>query len=486
VQSFRNFRFFFTLLTVVTALFFVSTPAVKGQQNPSEARNPFSPEATVARGDPPLTESMVDTYVGFHLWVLEIPYSSQARALGRAMLLNDWKTPAGIQHHMAVLSMAALVLQQTPENREFTLCAIQPVNLSGKREDKRPYAQWLVAAYEQAQRPIAPGTPPLTERIVSRISAYQAWITDVPVTQSWKANGRAMLIADWKKAENVREYMLMLDREIDLARRSDEERDYIRAQYLPGQIKAMRAQKGNPDNLWALAAYDAAHPTIAAGDPPLTRQVVDAFTEQLCFEQNEGGGLHMDCNQALKDMYAQQFAQSYGTLPSEQKNKLALFPQVWAWTRLSWATASEADRQKLRVKWQQRMGANGQTESAASTAIARHYEFLKRDPNSVTEQELIEAAKDCDTAAQQCRREQHPDLAATWDKAASHLRGGKAAYLQYAASEQQAKNELMQIMLQHRQQNSARLADSLNNLNSSLPSFHYEVRGGRQVRVDDH
>jgi hypothetical protein len=484
VQGFRNFRFFFTLLSVVTALLFVSMPAAKGQ-NPFEGRTPSSPDTTIANGEPPLTESMVDLYVNFDLWVLEIPYSAQARLLARAMLLEDWKNPADIQKDMATISLAAQVLQQTPENREFTRCDIQPMALGGMRADKRPYAQWVVAAYEQAQRPIAPGNPPLTESMVSRFTAFQGWLLEVPVTQSWKANMRAMLIDDWKKPEEIKNDLVWLDRQIDSARHTAEERDYMRAQNQPGLINAMRGDKGHPYTLWMLAAYDAAHPTIAAGNPPLNRQAVDAYTERYCFVQKEAGGAHLDCNQALKDSYAEAFAKTYPGLSSEEQKKLAQAPQTWAGTRLYWATASEADRQKLRARWQQDMRANGQFDADTSAVIARHYEFLKRDPNTVSERELLEAAQDCDIVAQQCRREQHPDRAATWDRAASHLRGGKAAYVQYAANEELAKRELMQIMLRHQQENSARLADSLNNLNSGLPSFHYEDRGGHQVRVDD-
>src|SRR5260370_15700494 len=164
----------------------------------------------------------------------------------------------------------------------------------------------------------------------------------------------------------------------------------------------MRVDRGNPAAPWIVAAYDAPHPSIAAGNPPLTRQAADAYTELLCFIRNQAGGPRQEANQALKDSNAQLIAQKYPKLSSDSQQKLAQMPQNWAMVRLEWVKGSEADRQKMVAKWQPMVQPSRPAEVDA--AFARYNALIAKDARTVSEQELLRTAQDCDDLAQYCRR----------------------------------------------------------------------------------
>src|SRR5450759_3747114 len=112
-----------------------------------------SPNAVLAKGDPPLTESMVDVYNNLEAWLYELPRTQQQRNSVRAMMIEDWKKPAEIKGYMSNLSMAAQLAQATPDQREFVRCQLQPGNLQTARADKgNPDAQRIVAAYAQSHQ----------------------------------------------------------------------------------------------------------------------------------------------------------------------------------------------------------------------------------------------------------------------------------------------------------------------------------------------
>src|SRR5258708_28285677 len=84
-------------------------------------------------------------------------------------------------------------------------------------------------------------------------------------------------------------------------------------------MKKMRADKGNPDAQALVTGYDAAHPPIAAGNPPLTRQASDAWTELYCFVHNQSGAPHMDATQAVKDDFAHALTENWLKYPPSSR-----------------------------------------------------------------------------------------------------------------------------------------------------------------------
>jgi hypothetical protein len=407
-------------------------PRAADQSDPFASRIPpnVSPHAVLANANPPLTESMVDLYANFEAWLFEIPRTQQHRAGVRAMMIEDWKKPADIKNDMSNLTMAVQIAQATSDQREFIRCGLQPKVLQSVRADKdNPDTPRLLAAYEQAHQPIAPGDPPLTESMVSRFTSYLGWVLQIRLTQPLKDNLRAALLADWKKPKEIKSDMDFLNWQIDMANRSNEEKEYFRSKAEPEIIKAMRADRGNPAAPWIVAAYGASHPSIAAGNPPLTRQAADALTELLCFIRNHAGAPHQEADQAFKVASAAELAQNYPKLSSEQQQKLAQMPQDWAMLRLAWAKGSEADRQKMLSQWQPMVQPsqplNQPTDSAGDAAAKCEEVFLKKDAATTGDFELMMGAVYCDTFAKELRRKgggQNLANAARWERAASDLR----------------------------------------------------------------
>jgi hypothetical protein len=228
------------------------------------------------------------------------------------------------------------------------------------------------------------------------------------------------------------------------------ERLYVRSMVQPDMIKKMRADKGNPDAQSLVAAYDAAHPPIAAGNPSLTRQASDAWTELFCFVRNQSGAPHMDATQAVKDDFAHTLTENWATYPPEKQKALSEMPQKWPLVLFAWVKGKDAERQKILAAWQPVVNPSPPADpqqAAASEAMARAYAFAKRDANTVSDQELLQAAKDVDLVASEDRREggfQALSNAVQWEDLARVMRAGKAAYLKRAQANTQAKGDIVE------------------------------------------
>ena len=471
MQRSASLRFFALALMLATSLFAFSTPTARAQDNR------IASDAVLAQGNPPLTESMVARFTNFQAWLFEIPFTQQQRERQRAMLLQDWKKPEEIKNDMTWLTMAAQIMIQAPDQLEFIRLDLQERLLKDLRADKETAdAQWLVAAYEEAHRPIATGTPPLTESMVSHYISFIGWLFEMPLTQPLKDRQRAMLLEDWKKPKDLESDMKMLNWQLDIARYKNgpAERDYVRSLAQPDLIKNMRADRSNPDAQSLVAAYDAARRPIAVGNPPLTRQTSDAWTELFCFVHNQSGGPHMDANQTVKDDFARTLTENYAKYSPEQQKALSQMSQKWAMLRLAWLTGKDADRQKILASWQPVVNPSRPADpqlAAALEAEARSDAFVKTDPNTVSDQDLLRAAKDADLVAVQCRRQgTQQDLvnAATWDERARIMRTGKEAYLKLQANtraQNQANTDMLVIMrAQYAAQSAMRNAAAIGNM----------------------
>jgi hypothetical protein len=448
MQSSGRFRFFAIALTLSASLFVLFTPAANGQKDRVVS------DAVLAPGNPPLTESMVTRFTDFQAWLLEIPFTPQQRERIRAMLLQDWKKPEDIKSDMTWLTMEANFAKGAPDVREFIRVDFQAKVLKDLRADKNsPDSQWLAAAYDSAHQPIAAGNPPLTESMVSHYSYFIAWLLEIPLTQPVKDTLRAVMLDDWKHPKEIASDVKQLDWLLDMARyeNGQVERLFERSVVQPDMVRKMRMDKGNPEAQFLVTAYDIAHLIIIAGNPPLTREATDAWTELFCFIRNQSGAPHMDASPAVKDDFARTLTENWAKFPPEQQKALSEMPQKWALVHFAWVRNKGDERQMIMAAWQPVVnpGAPGDPQQvAASEAMARAYAFAKRDAKTVSDQELLQAAKDVDLVAMQDRRVGGPEnlgKAAQWEDLAHLMRAGKAEYLKRAqANSQQGQNAMME------------------------------------------
>ena len=451
MQSSGRFRFFAIALTLSASLFVLFTPAANGQKDRVVS------DAVLAPGNPPLTESMVTRFTDFQAWLLEIPFTPQQRERIRAMLLQDWKKPEDLKSDMTWLTTEANFAKGAPDVREFIRVDFQAKVLKDLRADKNsPDSQWLAAAYDSAHQPIAAGNPPLTESMVSHYSYFIAWLLEIPLAQPLKDRLRAMLLEDWKKPKEIETDMKTLNWQLEMARDENGEVQllYERSVIQLDMVRKMRADKGNPDSQALVGAYDAAHQSIVAGNPPLTRQASDAWAELFCFIRNQSGAPHMDATPAVKDDFARTLTENWAKFPPEQQKALSEMPQKWALVHFAWVRNKGDERQMIMAAWQPVVtpGAPGDSQQVpASEAMARAYAFTKRDAATVSDQELLRAAKDVDLVALQFRRAGGPQdvgKATQWEDLARLMRAGKAEYLKRAqANSQQGQNAMMEEYL---------------------------------------
>jgi hypothetical protein len=119
--------------------------------------------------------------------------------------------------------------------------------------------------------------------------------------------------------------------------------------------------------------------------------------------------------------------------------------------RLAWLTGKDADRQKILASWQPAVNPSQPTDprlTAALEAEARVYAFENRDANTVSEQELLRAAKDAEIVALEWRREGYLATGPQWEQLAGDCHAGKEPYLKRQAGTQ-ANANMMAIMLTH-------------------------------------
>jgi hypothetical protein len=452
MQSLGRFRFLAIALTLSASLFVLFTPAANGQKDRVVS------DAVLAPGNPPLTESMVTRFTDFQAWLLEIPFTPQQRERIRAMLLQDWKKPEDIKSDMTWLTMEANFAKGAPDVREFIRVDFQAKVLKDLRADKNsPDSQWLAAAYDSAHQPIAAGNPPLTESMVSHYSYFIAWLLEIPLTQLVKDTLRAVILEDWKNPKDIASDMKELGFQLEMARDENGEvqRLYERSAIQLDMVRKLReADNGNFVALLLVAKYDEAHPVIVAGKPPLTRQASDAWAELFCFIRNQSGAPHMDATPAVKDDFARTLTENWAKFPPEQQKALSEMPQKWALVHFAWVRNKGDERQMIMAAWQSVVnpGAPGDPQQvAASEAMARAYAFAKREAKTVSDQELLQAAKDVDLVAMQYRRVGGPEnlgKAAQWEDLARLMRAGKAEYLKRAqANSQQGQNAMMEEYL---------------------------------------
>jgi hypothetical protein len=420
----------------------LSTPVV-AQPEPS-------PDALIAAGNPPLTERMVEQYANLQGWILEVPVSKEFLAWQRADLKGAWSNSQLVN---AVLGMLADAARLTPDDREFYRVDAQQHILASLRTQSAPAAQFYLTSFAAAHAPIAPGSPALTESMVSHYVAFVGWLLEIPVTDAFAADQRARLLRDWKNPRDAEGSLRVLQWQLKYAelKGGGPERDYARTVDQPAWISQMRGHPDNPDNQAVLAPFDAAHRSLAAGKPALTRQASDAWAELYCFIRNQG--LHEGCvaNPSLKNAFAAQLAGAWPTYNAERRKWFSDMPNRWAGVRWLWTAGQDADRAKIVTAWLPIVNPPPPPDAqlaAAMKALARTDAFLKKDPSTVSSREMLQAAADEDLMAAQYRRQGAPALAANADALARTLHtGSPQAYANLVAQQKAnaANNDALAI-----------------------------------------
>lgn len=137
------------------------------------------------------------------------------------------------------------------------------------------------------------GNPPLTRFMLDECNDFLEWLMQTPLTDAQKATMETELRAYWQK--NIRKEIdgigELLKVRQQLATLKPAEREVARQLVLDESIKQWRSEKDSPAAKMMMDIYDSSHKPIAAGNPPLTRQNVNAFAEFLCFAAGQTAGV---------------------------------------------------------------------------------------------------------------------------------------------------------------------------------------------------
>jgi hypothetical protein len=426
---------------------------------PAAAQPEPSLDAVIAPGNPPLTERFVEQYANLEAWVLEVSLTREFLDYQRSDLKDAWSGPQAANRLRALVDN---VSQLTPENRTFLRVTMQKNRLEDLRKQRDPASKFYLEAFAAAHPAIAPGNPPLTESMVSHYVEFVAWLLEIPVTPAFAADQRARLLNDWKNPDTAAGSARVLQWQLTYAefKGGSLQRDYERTIEQPAWIAQMRAHRENPDSAVMLAAFDAAHPPLAAGQPALTRQMSDAWTELYCLIRDQGLGEHLVADQANKDAFAAQLARQWPTLTAEQRKALSVMPTRWAAVRWVWSAGQPADRAKMVAAWLPAVNPPAPPDAQLAAAIkarARADEFLKKPPSTVTSREMLAAAADQDLLAAQYRRQGAADLAKDAENIARVLHTGSPQAYVAAAPQWAANRDALAIA---RAQERARIAAS--------------------------
>ena len=201
--------------------------------------------------------------------------------------------------------------------------------------------------------PIA-GHPPLTAELLNKATGFFEWLLDAQLTVEQRREFQDSLAQSWieKRKDEIQSTVTVVQFSDRLDGMSQKDREAYR-QVLQGKFLAeMRAQPRSILARWVLNIYDSAHKTIARGNPPLTKQMVDSYAELVGFMLRQSmGKQYFAANRGFKDALAQNLVAQYSRLAPEQQAALAQVPGYWAVVQARWPATPEPEKQRLRREW---------------------------------------------------------------------------------------------------------------------------------------
>lgn len=220
-----------------------------------------------------------------------------------------------------------------------------------------------------------PGNPPLTRHMVKRGADFFEWLLDAKLTAEQHKEFRQSLVDDWKsgKQDDIDGTVNVLKFADQLDQKTPQEREAYRQVLQAKLLEQMRAQPQNTLSQWVLNIYDSAHKAIAAGNPPLTQQTVDAYAEIISFMARQSlGNRAFTADRQFKNILRQALVARYSQLGAAQQAALAKIPMVWALVQAKWPSTPESEKQAARKEWRAELEAmlstSNQNQAPAASA----------------------------------------------------------------------------------------------------------------------
>lgn len=201
--------------------------------------------------------------------------------------------------------------------------------------------------------PLSANFPPLTDQMVREHAAFTEFLLGVRLTPAQRAEHRAFLVRYWNEGneKEIGSVLGIIDLHRKLQKKEPLEREAHRLQMRDRVIPDLRrkADAGQEDAAFLLRLFDAAHPVIAPGNPPLTREMADAFTDANLWHYREILGIPLrQPTTGERAKARKELAESWDLLPEEQRQLIAGAPARLAYVRFGWREMSEKERAEVR------------------------------------------------------------------------------------------------------------------------------------------
>lgn len=198
------------------------------------------------------------------------------------------------------------------------------------------------------------GATPLTRYAMDETTDFVEWLMETPLTVEQRVTLETEVRGYWKKGntKEIEGIVELLDARDQLAALKPAERDLARQAVVDAALKEWRKDKKSPSAKMLVGIYDAAHKPLAKGNPPLTRQSVDAFAEFLYFAATQAAGApDVSPPAAIKAQLAKTVAKGYAKMAKDQRELIAQMPIVWAALRAAWADLPAAEKSQYVDAW---------------------------------------------------------------------------------------------------------------------------------------
>lgn len=200
--------------------------------------------------------------------------------------------------------------------------------------------------------PIA-GSPPLTLEMTQKGTNFFEWLLDASLTSEQRQQFQDSLAQSWlsRRRDEIQSTVNVLQFADQINSKTPQEREVYRQILQPKFLAQMRMQPNSTLSRWVLNIYDSAHKPIAAGNPPLTQQVVDSYAEAVSFMLEQSTGKGFSADRQFKDALTHSLIQRYPQLGADEQSALARIPLEWALIQTKWTAIPASEQQQLKDQW---------------------------------------------------------------------------------------------------------------------------------------
>ena len=229
---------------------------------------------------------------------------------------------------------------------------------TGSQVPRVPTVNFTPARTQGDVIPAPGGAGGLTPAEADEVIAMMLWLLEIELPVDYVAHARDLLADLWAADDQTRTFVTDVCHPQYQQWRALHEAlaDSFREQAQPGLVAALRSG-GSEFAALLLDQYDRVNAAMAPGEPPLTREIADAFVDVLAFVEAVAQGVEPGPPDPRdRDGWVTQMARAWPGLQPEVRGWLATMPIGWAKLRYEWATLAPERRAWYQQLLQSQLG----------------------------------------------------------------------------------------------------------------------------------